>query len=142
MNKIFIDADVILDLLLHREPFFSATAELFSLIEYKEVQAFTTPVVLANIYYISSKIANKKSARDYIIKLLSIIRIASIDEKIMCLAANSTFKDFEDAIQYYAAQNESITFFVTRNKADYTVADITICTPDEYLQVYHQHSTN
>ena len=84
MNKIFIDADIILDLLLRREPYFPATAKLFSLIEDREVQAFTTPVILANIYYISSKIVNKKSALDYIRKLLSIIKIASIDEKKLC----------------------------------------------------------
>jgi predicted nucleic acid-binding protein len=142
MNKIFIDADIILDLLLRREPYFPATAKLFSLIEDREVQAFTTPVILANIYYISSKIVNKKSALDYIRKLLSIIKIASIDEKTMLLAASSEFKDFEDSIQYYAAKNESVAFFLTRNKADYKVTDITICTPDEYLRVYHQHSKN
>ena len=142
MNKIFIDADIILDLLLRREPYFPATAKLFSLIEDKEVQAFTTPVILANIYYISSKIVNKKNALDYIRKLLSIIKIASFDEKTMLLAASSEFKDFEDSIQYYAAKNESVAFFITRNKADYKVTDITICTPDEYLRVYHQHSKN
>jgi len=142
MNKLFIDADVILDLLLDRQPFSSSSLKLFTLIEEKEVTAYTSPVVLANIYYISAKLVDKKSALQHIRKLLALLRITAIDEKIMLLSANSAFKDFEDAIQYFSAKNEAIDFLITRNKLDYKVADINVCTPDEYLTVYHHSSSN
>jgi predicted nucleic acid-binding protein len=142
MNSIFIDADVILDLLLRREPYVSSTAALFSLIEEKKIIAFTSPVVLANIYYISARVVDRKNALDFIRKLLSLLKVTAVDEKIMLLAIDSSFKDFEDSIQYYAAKSQAVDYLLTRNKADYKVQDITVCTPDEYLSVYYQPSTN
>jgi len=142
MTRLFIDTDVILDLLLERQPFYASSMQLFTLIEEKAVTAYTSPVVLANIYYISAKILKKKSALQYIRKLLTLLRIAPIDEKIMLLAASSSFKDFEDAIQYYSAKQEAIGFLITRNKPDFKVTDMTVCTPDEYLSVYHPASPN
>ncbi|RQW10750.1 PIN domain-containing protein [candidate division KSB1 bacterium] len=140
MNKIFIDTDVILDLLLNRHPFSSSSMKLFTLVEEKDVAAYTSPVVLANIYDISAKLTDKKSALKHIRKLLTLMRIAVVNEKIMLLAANSSFKDFKDSIQYFSAKNERIGFFITRNKKDYKVTDLTVCTPEEYLTVYHHPS--
>jgi len=142
MNKVFIDADIILDLLLDREPYSRSSSKLFTAIEEREVIAFTTPVILANIYYISAKMVNRKSALEYIRKLLTLLKVTAVDEKIMLLAANSDFKDFEDSIQYYAAKNEAVDFLITRNKIDYKITDLTVCTPDEYLSVYHRPSIN
>jgi len=142
MNKVFIDADIILDLLLDREPYSLSSSKLFTAIEEREVIAFTTPVILANIYYISAKMINRKSALEYVRKLLTLLKVTAVDEKIMLLAANSDFKDFEDSIQYYAAKNEAVDFLITRNKMDYKIADLTVCTPDEYLSVYHKPSIN
>ena len=142
MNKLFIDADVILDLLLDRQPYSSAAIKLITLIEEKEVSAYTSPVVLANIYYISSKLVDKRKALEYLRRLLSLLQVAAVDEKILLLAANSSFNDFEDAIQYYAAKNEAMGFLITRNKLDYKVSDLTVCTPAEYLTVYHHSAAN
>jgi predicted nucleic acid-binding protein len=38
INKIFIDADIIIDLLSKRDPFYSFSAELFSKIDSKEIR--------------------------------------------------------------------------------------------------------
>ncbi|MBD3374844.1 PIN domain-containing protein [candidate division KSB1 bacterium] len=142
MNKLFIDADIILDLLLEREPFFVSSSKLFTLIEENKVIAFTTPVILANIYYISARMTNKKIALEAIRKLLTLLKVTAVDEKIMLLAANSDFKDFEDSIQYYAAKSEGIEFLITRNKVDYKITDLTVCTSKEYLSIYHKPAIN
>jgi len=91
MNKVFIDADIILDLLLDREPYSRSSLKLFTAIEEREVIAFTTPVILANIYYISAKMVNRKSALEYIRKLLTLLKVTAVDEKTMLLAANADF---------------------------------------------------
>lgn len=142
MTKLFIDADVILDLLLDRQPFSSAAIKLFTLIEEKRVLAYTSPVVLANIYYISAKLVDKRKALEHLRRLLSLLQVAAVDEKILLLAANSSFNDFEDAIQYFAAKNEAVGFLLTRNKQDYKVSDLTVCTPAEYLTVHHHSASN
>lgn len=51
-EKVFLDTDVILDLLTEREPHFEAAVELFLHIQDKTIRAYTSPVIIANIFYI------------------------------------------------------------------------------------------
>ena len=48
-------------------------------------------------------------------------------------ALNSVFSDFEDAIQYYTAQNHQISTIVTRNLKDYKADGIVVQTPEMFL---------
>ena len=133
MKEIFIDSDIILDLLARREPFYHHAAKLFSYIEKGKLRAYISPVIFANIYYILSRIKNKEFARNSLRKLKLLVKILPVDEKIIDLAMASDLKDFEDAIQYYVALENDIHFILTRNKKDYKNADITALTAEEYL---------
>jgi hypothetical protein len=49
-------------------------------------------------------------------------------------ALSSSFKDFEDAVQQFAAKAEgSIGAIVTRNKTDYSASELPVLSPDEFL---------
>ncbi len=49
-------------------------------------------------------------------------------------ALSSSLKDFEDAIQHFAAKAEAgVNAIVTRNKADYAASEIPVLSPDEFL---------
>ena len=138
MNEIFVDSDIVLDLFLQRDPYYAAAAILFSAIEEGAVVAYTSPIVITNIYYISARMKNKSSALTNIKKLLSLLKVASVDERIILLAAASGFSDFEDAIQYHTAKSHGIPYLITRNKSDYRVTDIIVCTAEEYMKA-HQY---
>ena len=142
MNNIFIDTDIILDLLTQRKPHYLFAARLFELIEDNKVVAFTSPIILANIYYISARLTSHKKALDNIRKLISFLKIITVDEQIMTLALNSNFKDFEDSIQYYAAKKHGLSILVTRNKSDYKVSDMMICTAEEFIKMWSSQSNN
>ena len=142
MNKIFIDSDVILDLLIKREPHYLFAAKLFSLIEQFKINAYTSPLIIANIYYILSKVKNKKWAMEKIRKITTFFEIAPMDNQIVSLALDSQFKDFEDSLQYYTAKKQGIPILITRNKKDYPVKDITICSAEEYLKMSRTISDN
>ena len=135
MKKVFVDCDVILDLLMERQPFYSAAAELFSLVERKKIHAFVSPAVIANLHYILARSLTSAKARAVLNKFSLLIRILPMDEEIIRLALNSDFRDFEDAIQYYTALNHGIPLLITRNKKDYAAARITILTAEEFLAV-------
>ena len=132
-KNIFIDADVILDLLCRRQPFYRSAASLFTLADNGTVQLFSSPVIMANIFYILRKIMGVSKAREILRKLRVLVNIVPIDEKIVDLALNSNFTDFEDAIQFFAAREHRITTLLTRNIRDYKTRDILIQTPEEYL---------
>ena len=114
-HKLFIDTDIILDIFAKRKPFYNPAAQLFALIDEKKVDAFTTPVVFSNLFYILSKLKSRNFAHSSLRKLRLLLTIIQVDEKVIDLALNSEFKDFEDAIQFYAAKFHDLDFIITRN---------------------------
>ncbi|MCI6815667.1 MAG: PIN domain-containing protein [Treponema porcinum] len=133
MNKIFVDTDVILDLLARRIPHFHFSAVLFTFAEMKKLELYTTPLIIANTFYILRKQLGNESAKNVLRKLRILLHIIDSTESIIDKALNSDFSDFEDAIQYYTALEYGIPVILTRNIRDYKKASIVVQTPESYL---------
>lgn len=133
MNKVFVDTDVILDLLSERIPHFHFSAVLFTFAEMKKIELYTTPLIMANTFYILRKQLGNDEAKKALRKLRILISVIASSETIIDKALNSTFNDFEDAIQYYAALENGIKIILTRNLRDYKNADIIVQTPESFL---------
>ena len=134
MTRLFIDTDIILDVLLKRTHY-PAAAAVLSRIEKRECDGYTTPVVFANIHYIVTRQAGKRKSLQNLRKLRKIISILPIDEETIDEALLSDAGDFEDAIQYVTAKKHRIDFIVTRNKTDYEVSAVPALTAEEFLEV-------
>ena len=132
MDTIFIDSDIILDLIQERK-YYSEALQLFTLIEENKVKGYVSPLIFANLFYILRKQESSKFALQVLARLKSLLHILTINEKIIELALSSGFKDFEDAIQYYSALEENLEYLITRNKEDYKESGIIICNAKEYL---------
>lgn len=133
MNKYFVDTDVILDLLSQRVPHFHFSAVLFSLAEMGKFELYTSPTVMVNTFYILRKNLGNENAKNALRKLRIILHVIDSSEKVLDLALNSNFNDFEDAIQYYTALNADIRTIITRNLKDYKAADILVQAPEMFL---------
>lgn len=134
-GRIYLDTDIILDLLAERTPFYAPAAQLFALIEAGEIKGCVSPLIFANLYYLLRKLKSNHEARKILTRLKLLLTILPIDENIIELALQSDFKDFEDAIQYYTAVENNISVLVTRNKTDYKHAKMAVCSADEYLKI-------
>ena len=134
MIELFVDSDIILDLLAQREPHYIHAARLFTLIDQDEVVAYTSPLIFANLHYLLKKQSSNLLALKNLRKLKTLINILSIDEKVIEQSLNSEFNDFEDAIQYFTAVNNGITLIITRNKTDYKRSKIDVLTAEEFLK--------
>ncbi|MGN6439830.1 MAG: type II toxin-antitoxin system VapC family toxin [Agriterribacter sp.] len=135
MDKILIDTDVILDFFFDREPFSEDASTILSLCETGELKGFVTPVMISNLYYLLRKTASHEKVIKNLKKLLGIIDIVAIDKTIVADALDSDFKDLEDAIQNFSAQNQKdIKIIVTRNIKDYRTSRLSILTPDTFLK--------
>lgn len=133
MSKIFLDSDVILDLLLDRVPY---SNDIQTLIEYSidsETKLFTSPISICNINYIIARIENKKQADFKTKKILELISIENVGQKTVDEASSSKFKDFEDSIQNFCAIESGHEIIITRNTKDYKESRLSILTPREYL---------
>jgi predicted nucleic acid-binding protein len=133
--RIFVDADIVLDLLLAREPFFPAASRLFLLLQDREIEGFVSPLIFSNLFDILRKELSGPEAIAALRKLRLLTHVLPVDEETIDKALASAFADFEDAIQYYAAQTGNLDAIVTRNKQDYRPAKLPIFTAEDCLEV-------
>ncbi len=136
IKRIFIDSDIILDLLAKREPYYIYSSKLFTVIDKGEIAAYTSPLIFANLHYLLRKFTSNSSALKSLRKLKTLVNILPIDEKVIEQSLNSDFNDFEDAIQYFTAVNNGISVLITRNKRDYKKSKIPILTAEEFIKTW------
>ena len=135
MSKVlFIDSDVILDVLERREHFYEYSAQILSLGDEKKVKLVTTSLVFANVYYLLRKHLGIKKAKECLRKLRVIVDVVSVNAKEVDLALNSELSDFEDALQYFTALDSKIEFIITRNVRDYKNPRLIVQTPQQYIE--------
>ncbi|MBN2657191.1 MAG: PIN domain-containing protein [Spirochaetales bacterium] len=134
MIKIFVDSDIILDLLLKRKEF-DASARLMSSLVNLQYKAYTTPIVIANIHYIMTKLESESKSIDNIKKLRKFISILPVNEEIIDLALDLSAVDFEDSIQFITSEKNDLDFIITRNKKDYKESKIPALTAAEFLNL-------
>ena len=133
-DKIFLDTDVALDHLADRQPFAEYAHRLFALAETGELTICVSSLSFSNLYYILRKLKGHADALALLGKLKLLVRVSDVGESEIQSALSSQFKDFEDAIQHFAAKAESgISAIVTRNKDDYSTSEILVLSPDEFL---------
>ncbi len=134
MKKVLIDTDVILDFFLNREPFSENAAKILSLCQNNKMIGFVTPVIISNAYYILSQKEKQEKVRENIKTLLTFLNVLIIDKNSILVALNSEFKDFEDALQNYAAEiNNEIDIIITRNTKDYKKSNLGVLSPEMLL---------
>ncbi len=136
IKRIFIDSDIILDLLAKREPYYIYSSKLFTVIDKGDIIACTSPLIFANLHYLLRKFTSNSSALKSLRKLKTLVNILPIDEKVIEQSLNSDFNDFEDAIQYFTAVNNGISVLITRNKRDYKKSKIPILTAEEFIKTW------
>ena len=134
MQKIFADTDISLDLLSKRLPFYNAASHLFSSADKSEIKIYISSLTFANLHYTLRSENSLSETRRILNNYRILVNILSVDEKIIDLALQSLFKDFEDAIQYYTAIRNNIPIFLTRNLKDYKKADIPVMTAEDFLK--------
>ncbi|MBD1366929.1 PIN domain-containing protein [Mucilaginibacter sp. ZT4R22] len=134
MKNVFVDTNVLIDLLADRQPFSKFAIQLFNLAEKKKVKLFTSSHAYATTHYLLKKHLSEKELRELLYSLLDYIDLIAIDSSIIKKSLLSNHKDFEDAIQIIAATSvANLDFIVTRNLKDFKDAGITVLPPDEAL---------
>ena len=135
MKKVFVDTDILLDLLSGREPFAQSASILFSKADRKKIKIFVSSLSFSNLNYLLSRQFNVDQARRKLLNFKTLVTVLPVTEKTVELALSSDFKDFEDALQYYTAIENNIQTLLTRNLRDYKYATISVMTAEDYVQL-------
>lgn len=133
-SKLFIDTNVMLDLLGERIPFYDAIAQLATLADQKKVVMVVSPLSFATVNYILSKFENAALVKEKLRKFKILCQVCKIDQGIVEKGLNSAFTDFEDSLQYFSAVESKCEIIITRNGKDFRNSVIPVMTADEFLQ--------
>jgi predicted nucleic acid-binding protein len=135
MKKLLLDTNIVIDLLAKRKEFYNEAASLFSLADKNEIELYASSLTIANTNYILLREKKPEEARSILRKLRIIVKILSLDDKVIGLSLNDdNFKDFEDGLQYYSAIENGVDIIITRNKKDFKSAKIPVMTAKEFLK--------
>lgn len=135
MKKLFIDTNILIDLLSRREPFFEDAAALFSMADKKEFELSVSSLTIANTGYVLLKQMDSNEAKSVLRKLRLILNVLPMDDKIIDLALNDdTFNDFEDGIQYFTAIENEQDVIITRNLKDFRNSKLPAMTAKQFIE--------
>jgi predicted nucleic acid-binding protein len=133
-KHVFVDSDVLLDLLLNRNPFYIYTQFLMFENERERIKLYTSTLVIANINYILAKKIGASAAKESLKELIKLIKILPFEIDAINIALISPIVDFEDAIQSFIAEKNKCEAIITRNIKDYKQATIPVLTAEQFLR--------
>lgn len=122
MMKILLDTNIILDIALERRNFYQDSKEILLKINNSDIIPYITVTTVTDIYYILKKSKGHELTIAFLKNLFAFIDIIDVNKEAIINALNSKLKDFEDAVQCYAAELFEINIIVTRNIADFKEA--------------------
>ncbi|NJM97794.1 MAG: PIN domain-containing protein [Phormidesmis sp. RL_2_1] len=131
--KVLIDTNVVLDLLLEREPFVESAISLFEQVERGSLIGYIAATTITNIFYIIRKSEGREVALAAITRLLTGLQFCAIDRQTVEMALRLDLKDFEDGIQLACADIGQLDGIVTRNPKDFIDSPLPIYSPTELL---------
>jgi predicted nucleic acid-binding protein len=132
MKKLFLDTNIIVDLIADRKPFSKYSIEIFKKAEEKKIKLFTSSHSIATTHYLLKKYLEEKILRDVLYNLLDYVTVIAVDTDVLKKGLRSKHKYFEDSIQILCASTiEKIDCIVTRNTKDFRDSEILVLTPDE-----------
>lgn len=134
--RLFLDTNIILDLLGEREPYYEATAKLASLADKNIITLVVSPISFTTVNYILSKFETSQIIKEKLQKFKILIEICTLDEHTIEKGLNSSFKDFEDSLQYFSAVAAACDIIITRNAKDFKSSLLPVMNVEEYLRSY------
>ena len=131
--RVLFDTNVLLDILLEREPYIEVASKLFSLVDNGRIKGSICATAVTTAYYMTAKGLGSKRAHDQVRTLLSMFEVATVDGGVLQRALDSSFSDYEDSVVHEAANAAGIGAIVTRNAQGFTRATIPVFEPHELL---------
>lgn len=137
MKHIFLDTNIVIDVLSERKPFSVSSSKILTLADEGKAVFYLSTISYQIINYVLKKGEPRKSIITLLLELESMTQTLDVTGAIIKQALTSDFRDFEDAIQYYTAiSNSKIDTIISRNIKDYKLSALDVLTPEEVLAMF------
>ncbi|MGF1516442.1 MAG: PIN domain-containing protein [Nodosilinea sp.] len=127
------DSDVLLDVLLSRQPFVVASTQALDLVPTQQVEGYLAGHAVTNIYYILRRQLGSRTAHEKLTSLLELVQVAQVTDQVIRTALQSPMADFEDAVTSAAANAINLELIVTRNRSDFALSLVPAIFPEDLV---------
>ena len=131
--RVMFDTNVVLDLLLDREPFVKEAKILISKVEQGEIVGLLCATTITTIHYLLLKSNGKERSVEIIQSLLKLFEVASVTRVVLQDALEINDKDYEDAVLYKSGYHAGANMLVTRDRKGFSKAELPVMNPKEFL---------
>lgn len=133
--RVLLDTNVLLDVLLNRQPWSVDASAVWTLNDEHKIHGFVAASTFTDIYYIARRIKDSTTALRAIQVCLTAFDICAVDKSTIMQAYSLSGNDFEDNVLIACAGLSGMDAIVTRNPTDFQHALIPIYTPNAFLQL-------
>lgn len=130
---VLLDTNVLLDVLLAREPWAADAARLLDVIATGRVQGFVASHALTTTFYLVERARDAATARTAVADVLTLLTVVPLDGTDFLRALGFPQRDYEDAVQVAAALRSGAGVLVTRNPKDFAGAPVALRSAGEVL---------
>lgn len=131
--KLFLDANVVLDVLARRPPWVEDSAAVLSLVDAGVAEGLVAVHSVTTLDYLLRRHLGREEAATVLIDLLGLVRAVAVDHELLLKAYSLGWEDFENAVQAVCALEAGADYLVTRNPDDFEPLTIPVVTPAELL---------
>lgn len=133
--RILIDTNVLLDVLIGRQPYFEDADRILELCADRKIHGYMAAHSIPNMFYILRKDMSEDNRREVLLNLCEILTVEGVDSpKIIAALENDDFHDLEDCLQEQCAVSVNADYIVTRNIKDFVNASIPAVLPEQFLK--------
>jgi predicted nucleic acid-binding protein len=133
--RVLFDTNILLDVMLDRQPYVKASARLLYRVENGEISGWLCATTVTTLFYFLAKIVGRETAFAEIRKLFSLFEIAAVNRPVLETALDAGFSDYEDAVLHQAARQVDAKAIVTRNARHFKSSLLPVYTPDELSEI-------
>ena len=130
MRRILFDTNVVLDVLLDRQPYVEASAAAWAAAETGVSEGLLAAHAVTTIHYLLRKEVGSVKARRILSAILRVFGVAAVDHKVVQEALQLTLSDFEDAVTAAAARLAGCECIVTRYPKGFRGSPVRSLTPE------------
>jgi predicted nucleic acid-binding protein len=133
LKRVLFDTNILLDVILDREPHVTASAVALDLAGRGQVEGYVAGHAVTTVAYLVQREKGAAEARRALIHLLSKVKVAPITDAAVRLALLMELPDFEDAVCAASAQEARCSMIVTRNPQHFRKAEPSAMLPEAFL---------
>ena len=130
MKKVLIDTNVVLDVLLDRQPHADASVAVWAAVETGPAQGLLAAHAVTTIHYLIRRELGLARARRTISAMLRVFNVAAVDGPVFQAALGLPLSDFEDAVTAAAAQFAGCDYIVTRDPKGFRGCGMRVLLPE------------